>query len=616
MSQQLHPSFEDKTDFINASRGLIDSLPEGIIRTSTGRIVWNNEEYNFLHDDAPCPDTANPKLWRQAQLCARQGLFEVTNGIYQVRGFDLANMTIVEGKTGVIIIDPLTSAECSAEGLALYRKNRGDKPVMGVIYSHSHIDHFGGAAGVLPSSADASTIPILAPEGFMEEATSENIYVGAAMRRRAMYMYGNRLPKSPAGQLGCGIGMGVSSGTGTLIPPNVDVKTTGETHTIDGVRIQFQMVPGTEAPSEMNFFFPDHGALYIAECATHCLHNIITLRGALVRDAKAWSRYLDETLILYGPSTDVLMAGHNWPTWGREQISQFIVDQRDLYGYLHDQTVRLMNEGMTGIEIAEVITLPPALQTAWHTQGFYGSVSHNVKGIYQRYMGWFDGNPAHLWEYPPVENAKRYVSCMGGIDGVVRKAATFAKDGDLRFAATLLGHAVAVDSKHEAARVTLAGVFEKLGYGAENTTWRNFYLSEAMDLRAGGGGMGHSRAPVMQGFQANQGVEQWLALLSVRIDGPSASRKKFDIDVNVDDKKQLWRLSLSNGVLSYREAGSGGILGDQVALTLSLKKAELGDVLNGKTWVKEGQYRGDKQVLADLLSFAGIKKPQESTSLL
>ncbi|EAU31809.1 hypothetical protein ATEG_07547 [Aspergillus terreus NIH2624] len=315
-------------------------------------------------------------------------------------------MTIVEAQKGVIIIDPLTSAECSAKALALYRKNRGNKPVTGVIYSHSHIDHFGGASGVL-QGPDASSIPIIAPEGFLEEATSENIYVGPAMRRRAMYMYGNRLPKGPAGQIGCGIGMTVSSGTSTLVPLNVSISSTGETRIIDGVRIEFQMVPETEAPAEMNFYFPDHRALYIAECATHCLHNIITLRGALVRDAKAWSRYLDEAVVLYGQKSDVLCAGHNWPTWGRDAIVQLISEQRDLYGYLHDQTVRMMNQGMTGIEIAEVLTLPPALQTAWHTQGFYGSISHNVKGIYQRYMGWFDGNPAHLWEYPSVENARR-----------------------------------------------------------------------------------------------------------------------------------------------------------------------------------------------------------------
>ncbi|KAL5356100.1 beta-lactamase-like protein [Aspergillus floccosus] len=612
MSKQLHPSFDDKTDFENASRGLIDSLPECVIHTPTGRTVWDNDAYKFLQN-APCPDTANPKLWRQGQLASIQGLFEVTPGMYQVRGFDLANMTIVEGQKGVIIIDPLTSAECSAKALALYRKNRGNKPVTGVIYSHSHIDHFGGAAGVL-HGLDASSIPIIAPEGFLEEATSENIYVGPAMRRRAMYMYGNRLPKGPTGQIGCGIGMTVSSGTNTLVPPNVSISSTGDTRTVDGVRIEFQMVPETEAPAEFNFYFPDHRALYIAECATHCLHNIITLRGALVRDAKAWSRYLDEAVMLYGQTAYVLCAGHNWPTWGRDAIVKLISEQRDLYGYLHDQTVRMMNQGMTGIEIAEVLTLPPALQTVWHTQGFYGSISHNVKGIYQRYMGWFDGNPAHLWEYPPVENAGRYVACMGGIDEVVRKAETFANEGDLRFAATLLGHNVALDPAHQQSRRLLASVFEKLGFGAENSTWRNFYLSAAQDLRAGS--MVASRAPVMQGFQPMQSVEQWLALLSVRVDGPRASSEAFIIDVVVTDAKQRWRLILSNGVLTYRNVSDASSLESDASLVTSVEKSTLGDILNGKTSVEEGSYRGDASILVRLLSFAGIQSPRVGSSHL
>ncbi|GES64657.1 beta-lactamase-like protein [Aspergillus terreus] len=611
MSKPLHPSFDDRTDFENASRGLIDSLPECVIRTSTGRIVWDNDAYSFLN--APCPGTANPKLWRQGQLASMQGLFEVTRGMYQVRGFDLANMTIVEGQKGVIVIDPLTSAECSAKALALYRNNRGNRPVTGVIYSHSHIDHFGGASGVL-QGPDASSIPIIAPEGFLEEATSENIYVGPAMRRRAMYMYGNRLPKGPAGQIGCGIGMTVSSGTSTLVPPNVSISSTGETRIVDGVRIEFQMVPETEAPAEMNFYFPDHRALYIAECATHCLHNIITLRGALVRDAKAWSRYLDEAVVLYGQKSDVLCAGHNWPTWGRDAIVQLISEQRDLYGYLHDQTVRMMNQGMTGIEIAEVLTLPPALQTAWHTQGFYGSISHNVKGIYQRYMGWFDGNPAHLWEYPPVENARRYVACMGGIDEVVSKAETFANEGDLRFAATLLGHTVALDPGHERSRTLLASVFEKLGFGAVNSTWRNFYLSAAQDLRAGGAAA--SRAPVMQGFQPMQSVEQWLALLSVRIDGLRASSEAFIIDVVVTDAKQRWRLILSNGVLTYRNVSDTSSVEGDASLVVSVEKPAFGDILNGESSVKGSSHRGDASLLIRLLSFAGIRCPQAGSSQL
>ncbi|PWY65895.1 beta-lactamase-like protein [Aspergillus eucalypticola CBS 122712] len=603
---QLQPSFSDRTDFDNASRGLIGSLEPGIIRAADGRPVYNNDAYHFLQE-SECPATANPKLWRQGQLASMQGLFEVTPGIYQIRGLDLANMTVVEGTEGVIVIDPLTSVECAAAALALYRKHRGDRPVTGVIYSHSHIDHFGGAQGVLPAAdaLSASPIPIVAPEGFVEEALSENMYVGPAMRRRAQYMYGAQLPKAADGQIGCGIGMTVSLGTNSFVPPNTIVTSTGEERIIDGVRIQFQLVPETEAPAEMNFFLPDHGALYIAECATHSLHNIITLRGALVRDAKAWARYLDESLVLFGQQSKVLFAGHNWPTWGTTQIEQLLSEQRDLYAYLHDQTVRMMNQGLTGIEIAETLTLPPALQTAWHAQGFYGSVSHNVKGIYQRYMGWFDGNPAHLWEYPPAENAKRYIACMGGIDEVLRKAEGFAQDGDLRFAATLLGHAVTFDAKHEQARRTLASVFEQLGFGAENATWRNFYLSAARDLR------GEHQQPNAnkllsrtQSRQLNprQSVEQWLTLLSVRLNGPAAASEAFTLDVHVTDEKQWWRLMVSNGVLTSRKSSDRGAIQGETSFTMSLTKQRLCEILSGNADLGDIEQEGDEAWLHRFLS--------------
>jgi alkyl sulfatase BDS1-like metallo-beta-lactamase superfamily hydrolase len=441
----ISPSFADAVDFQNASRGFIGALEPCIIKASNGRIVWNNDEYYFLNDK--CPSTANPKLWRQGQLNSKQGLFQVADGMYQVRGFDLSNMTIVEAREGVIVIDPLTSSECAAAALALYCKFRGKRKVTGMIFSHPHIDHFGGAQGILPDEP----IMIIAPEGFMEEALSEKIFAGESMRRRAAYMYGNQIPKGPEGQIGCGLGMIVSRGSNSLIPPNVLIKETGEERVVDGVRMIFQVVPETEAPAEINFYFPDIQALYIAECATHCLHNIITLRGALVRDAKKWSQHLDETIELFGQA-ESLCAGHNWPTWGQENIIKLVSEQRDMYAYLHDQTLRMMNQGMTGIEIAEKMTMPPDLQRAWHAQGFYGSVSHNVKGIYQRYMGWFDGNPVNLWKHTPLEEGRRYIACMGGLDETVRKAVGFRESGDLRFAATLLGHAVAAEPHSQKAK--------------------------------------------------------------------------------------------------------------------------------------------------------------------
>jgi alkyl sulfatase BDS1-like metallo-beta-lactamase superfamily hydrolase len=605
--ERLSPSFADRTDFENASRGFIDALKPCIIKASNGRVVWNNDDYDFLRNE--CPATANPKLWRQGQLNSTQGLFEVTHGIYQIRGFDISNLTVVEGRTGVIVIDPLVSAECAEAALALYRKHRGNRSVTGLIYSHSHIDHFGGAQGVLPRTPDGSiNIPIIAPEGFMDEATSENVFAGPAMRRRAAYMYGNDLRKGPDSQIGCGLGMTVSSGTNSLIPPNEIIKSTGEERVVDGVRIVFQVVPETEAPAEINFYFPDHRALCIAECATHCMHNIITLRGALVRDAKAWSGYLDETMVLFGQESDVLFAGHNWPTWGRGEIMKLISEQRDLYAYLHDQTLRMMNMGMTGIEIAEKMTLPPALQKAWHAQGYYGSVSHNVKGIYQRYMTWFDGNPAHLWQYPPAEEGKRYVACMGGIDELVRKAEEFEKNDDLRFATTLLGHAVAAEPTHATAKTALASVFEKLGHGAENATWRNFYLTGAQDLRVGKKARGlTTTAPINPGLS----VDQWLAGLSVRVDGPRAANESFAIDLHVPDERRRWRLTLSNGALTHRSQPDHENFVDSAGLGLTLSRAQLLDVLGGNVQValENKRARGEESLLSKLLSLVSIIEP-------
>lgn len=582
----------DWEDFENAIHGLVGRLEPCVIKARAGHVAWDNDAYDFLKQDCPTA-TANPKLWRQGQLNSIQGLFEVADGIYQVRGFDLSNMTVVEGRTGgVIVIDPLISQECAAAALELYRKHRGEhRKVAGVIYSHSHADHFGGALGILPVDEE---VPIIAPEGFMEEATSENVFAGPSMRRRAVSMYGTSLPKGPKGQIGCGLGMVASTGQDSLVPPTILVKSTGEEHVIDGVKIVFQMVPGTEAPVEMNFYFPAQRALCIAECATQCMHNIITLRGAQVRDAKAWSRYLDETIVLYGDGSDVLFGSHNWPTWGQEKLVKLIADQRDLYAYMHDQTVRMMNTGMTGTEIAEVMTLPPALQQAWPAQGFYGSLSHNVKGIYQKYMTWFDGNPAHLWQYPPKEEGERYVLCMGGVDQVVKAAETFSTKGDLRFAATLLGHAVAAQPDHAGARQALASVFEKLGFGAENATWRNFYLTGAQEMRS-------NQNPdwgiaTMNTVSPGLSVEQWFAGLSVEIDGSRAAEENFELDVFVSDVGERWRLIVSNGALTYRkEAGQAGA-------GLTLTKAALQRVLEGAKDLGEADFKGDLTPMRKLLA--------------
>jgi alkyl sulfatase BDS1-like metallo-beta-lactamase superfamily hydrolase len=580
--------FGDRSDFEHADRGFIAKLDPGVVRSGDGRVVWDSDGYGFLSGD--CPDTANPSLWRQGQLCARQGLYEVTGGIYQVRGLDLSNMTLVEGEQGVIVIDPLISAETAAAALGLYRAHRGDRPVTAVIYTHSHVDHFGGVEGVVADEA-----PILAPVGFLEHAVSENVYAGNAMNRRAVYMYGAVLERGPAGQVGAGLGLTNSTGSIGLLPPTVDITHTGQEETVDGVRISFQLTPGTEAPAEMNILFPERRALCMAENATHNLHNLLTLRGALVRDPRIWSRYLTEAINLFADKTDVAFASHHWPTWGRDQIVSFLSQQRDLYGYLHDQTLRLLNAGHTGIEIAELIELPPALETAWHTRGYYGSVSHNVKAIYQRYLGWFDGNPASLWELPPVESARRYVDCIGGTDAVVAKATYYLDDGDLRFAAQLLKHAVFADPDHRQAKDLLAQTFERLGHGAENGTWRNFYLMGATELR---NGVGAAPIPdIGAGMAAALTVEQLFDSVAIRVNGPKAWSETVTIDWHFTDLDQRYRMSLANGVLvHYQDPGPGA-----ADLSFTLIKPQLLAMLAGGG-LDGVEHQGDPGALQRLLS--------------
>jgi alkyl sulfatase BDS1-like metallo-beta-lactamase superfamily hydrolase len=547
--------FWDTQDFDDATRGLVARREPSAITADDGRVVWDNDTYAFLQGDAP--DTVNPSLWRQSQLVAEQGLFEVTAGIYQARGFDLSNVTFIEGRTGVIVLDPLISTETAAAALALYREHRGDRPVAGIIYTHSHVDHFGGVKGVTTQEdVDAGRVPVVAPEGFTEHAIAENVYAGTAMSRRAGYMYGAALARGPQGQVGAGLGQTTSTGTVTLIPPTLFVTTTGQEETVDGVRMVFQMAPDTEAPSEMLIWFPDHKALCAAEDATHTLHNLLTLRGAVVRDPHVWSHYLTESIDLFGGEVEVVFASHHWPTWGNDRIREYLSLQRDLYGYLHDQTLRLLNQGLTGPEIAEQIVLPPALENAWHARGYYGSVSHNVKAIYQRYMGWYDANPAHLWEHPPVEKARRYVALGGGADAVVERARAAFDDGDYRWVAELLNHVVFAEPDHAAARDLLADTFEQLGYGAENGTWRSVYLSGATELRDGA--FGTPTVASAPDIVASLTPTMLFDALAVQVDGPRAWDESLSIDVVLTDADERYRLWLRNGALTYSAAPQRG----------------------------------------------------------
>ncbi len=448
-----------------------------------------------------------------------------------------------------------------------------------VIYTHSHVDHFGGVLGVTTQDdVDAGKVPVLAPEGFIGHAVQENVYAGTAMTRRAAYMYGTALERGPQGQVGCGLGQAPSTGEVGIIVPTLDITTTGETHTIDGVQIEFQMAPGTEAPAEMHFYFPKFRALCMAENATHNLHNLLTLRGALVRDPHAWSGYLTEAIDTFADRADVVFASHHWPTWGRERIVEYLSLQRDLYAYLHDQTLRKLNQGYTGIEIAESFAMPPALERAWHTHGYYGSVNHNVKAVYQRYMGWFDGNPGRLWPHPPEQAGPRYVAAMGGIDRVVQLAQEAFDSGDFRWAATLLDHAIFTDEDHAGARALYADTLEQLGYGAECATWRNFFLSGSTELRTGNFGTPVStQAPTML---SQLTPEQMFDVLAISVNGPRAWDLDLAIDVTFADLGTNYRLTLRNGVLVYRKRPADAATAT-AAVTLAAKMrlmaAALGD---------------------------------------
>ncbi|MEV5200420.1 alkyl sulfatase dimerization domain-containing protein [Streptomyces sp. NPDC053720] len=538
--------FDDTRDLDDARRGFIGTAGEPVVRDAAGRTVWDLEAYGFLAGD--CPGTANPSLWRQSRLSAGHGLFEVVEGIYQIRGFDLSNMTVVEGERGVLVIDPLISAETAAAALALYREHRGDRPVTGVLYTHSHVDHFGGVRGVVTDADIGGGVPVVAPRGFLEHAVSENVYAGPAMARRAAYMYGAALPKGERGQIGAGLGQTTSTGSVGLIPPTLDITRTGQTETVDGIRMVFQMTPGTEAPAELNIHFPDHSALCMAENATHNLHNLLTLRGAEVRDPREWARYLTEAVGLFGDSTDVAFASHHWPVWGRERAVEFLTEQRDVYAYLHDQTLRMLNRGDTPLEIAEAMEMPPALERAWHTHGYYGSVSHNTKAVYQRYMGWFDGNPAHLWEHPPVESATRYVEFMGGADEVLRRARESFAAGDFRWVVQVVNHVVFADPDNAEARDLQADALEQLGYGSENGTWRNFYLTGALELRHGP--VGTPTATASPELMRALTLDQLFDALAIRVDGPRSWDADICVRWNVRDRQPV-TMRLRNGVLTH-----------------------------------------------------------------
>ncbi|WP_329236359.1 MBL fold metallo-hydrolase [Streptomyces sp. NBC_00111] len=565
----------DTTDQTNATRGLIDKLEPCVVRNDAGRVVWDNDRWDFLNKN-DCPDTVHPSLWRQSRLNTAQGLFEAAPGIYQVRGLDVSNMTIIEGETGVVVVDPLTSGEVAAEALGLYTRNRGERPVKAVIYTHSHGDHFGGVLGVTTDEAvRAGDCDVVAPDGFMDHAVSENVFAGPAMLRRAVYMYGRSLPVGARASVGFGLGQALSTGTVGLIAPTKSITATGQELVLDGVRLVFQLTPDTEAPSEMNFHLPDHRVLLIAENVNHSLHNVLTLRGAQVRDAHAWASYITESIQLFD-GTDTLIGSHNWPTWGHDAVMRMLTQQRDAYAYLHDQTVRLMNQGLTGPEIAEEIqAFPGELGRAWNVRGYYGSISHNVKAVYQRYMGWYDGNPAHLWPHPPVGQAERYVAAIGGADTTVARAREAFEDGDLRWAAELLNHVLFAEPEHASARELQIATYEQLGFAQENGTWRNIYLTGAKELREAGQEKRAKGAPRAESVDmlAALSTGQIFDSLAVRLDGPRAAAHRLLLRWEFTDTDETWTLLVGNGVLTPMRGDAPGEEPPQ--LTLRLERATL-----------------------------------------
>jgi alkyl sulfatase BDS1-like metallo-beta-lactamase superfamily hydrolase len=591
--------FDDTQDLEDAHRGLLGRLEPCVVKADDGRVVWDDSSYAFL--DGPAPDTVDASLWRQSQLTAIDGLFEVVPGIYQVRGMDLSNVSFIEGETGVLVIDPLISAETAAAALALYRKHRGDRPVVAVIYTHSHVDHFGGVKGVTSQAdVDAGRCVVIAPEHLVEHAVAENVYAGPAMARRAGYMYGAALERGPRGQVGAGLGQTTSTGTVTLIVPTDSIARTGETRVVDGIRMEFQLTPGTEAPAEMNVLFSDRSALCMAENATHTLHNLLTLRGAVVRDPRIWARYLTEAIDRFGGRFDVVFASHHWPTWGRARATAFLELQRDLYAYLHDQTLRMLNAGLTGSEIAEAMVLPPALEHAWHARGYYGSVSHNVKAIYQLYLGWYDGNPAHLWQHTPEEAAKRYVAAMGGADAVVAEARRAFDEGDYRWAAEILDHVLFADPSHAGAKALQADTFEQLGFGAENGTWRSAFLAGATELRKGNFGTpAQTASPDML---AALTPDQVFDAIAIRVNGPKAWDQRLSIGIALTDVDETYRLDLRNGVLVHHAAPVDG-----ADVIIRLPRAALVGLLAGST--AGMTIEGDSGVLAGLVAVLEAPDP-------
>ena len=579
--------FSDNTDFTNAHKGFIAALPTEVIKGEQGNVIWNPQQYAFIKEGEKAPDTVNPSLWRQSQLINISGLFEVTEGVYQIRNLDLSNMTIIEGKEGITVVDPLVSAETAKVGMDLYYKNRGNKPVVAVIYTHSHVDHYGGVRGVVDEAdVKSGKVKIYAPSGFMEAAVAENIMAGNVMSRRASYMYGNLLKPDATGQVGAGLGTTTSAGTVTLIAPTNIIEKDGQKETIDGLTYDFMLAPGSEAPSEMLWYIEEKKLIESAEDVTHTLHNTYSLRGAKIREPLPWSKYINAAIVRWGDKAEIIMAQHHWPTWGNENVVNLLKSQRDLYRYINDQTLRMANEGLTRDEIAAKFKLPDSLANTWANRGYYGSVSHDVKATYVLYLGWFDGNPATLDELPPEEAAKKFVDYMGGADAILKKAKEDYNQ--------VVSKIVFADPGNLEARNLEADALEQLGYQAESGPWRNFYLTGAQELRNG----------VVKGPTPNTASpdtvramtpEMFFDYLAVHINGEKAGTAKavFNIDLGNDGGK--YKLELENGVLNHTADAEA----KDADATIALDRATLNKIILKEETLKQAEDKGEVKVTGD-----------------
>lgn len=565
---------DDGQDAEFAARGFRGTHPEPRIMRDDGKgVAWDFAALEQLKGQSP--DTVNPSLWRHSKLLAKHGLFQVAPRVFQVRGFDVSVMTVIVGESGYILVDPLTATETARAAFALVKRELGDKPVKALIYTHSHGDHFGGALGVV-SEADvaAGKVAILAPDGFLEHAVSENLIAGNAMGRRAQYQFGMPLPFGPEGKVSSGIGPALSTGTLSLLPPNDIVKATDLMRTIDGVRFVFQLTPNTEAPAEMNFFLPDLRILCLAENANVSMHNVLTPRGALVRDAKGWADELTRSLRMFGGEIDIMVTSHGWPRFGNAAVTDFIASHRDAYKYLHDQSVRLMNKGLTMDEVAEEIALPPVLANRWFNRGYYGTMNHNSKAVYQRYLGWYSANPAELHRHPPEQLGKRYVEALGGADRVKALARSAAATGDHRWAATLLDNLVFAGLADAEARGMLAESYRQMAYAAEGSLWRNMYLVAAQELEKG-------VAPASQsvgglGFARFIPTDMLLDLMAVRIVPERVPDKPFTLALVFPEAKERHFIRVGNGVMVH-ESG----VADAADVTVTMPRAQFLRALGG-----------------------------------